>query len=116
MSTSPITTHILDTASGKPAPGISVVLERKTHTTGWQKVAEGMTNVDGRITDLMSPAEAFLPGLYRLIFETGPYFLMREIDSFYPQVSITFSVKDATQHYHVPLLLSPFGYSTYRGS
>jgi 5-hydroxyisourate hydrolase len=116
MSASPITTHILDTASGKPAAGITVYLERKTHAAGWQKVSEGMTNVDGRIMDLMSATEAFLPGLYRLVFETAPYFLLHETETFFPQVAITFSVKDTAQHYHVPLLLSPFGYSTYRGS
>ena len=111
-----ITTHILDTSSGVPAAGIPVVLERKTHSSGWQTVAEGITDIDGRIKDLLPAAEAFLPGHYRLIFDTSAYFAMRNIECFFPQVTIGFVVKDALQHYHVPLLLSPFGYSTYRGS
>lgn len=111
-----ITTHILDTSSGKPAAGIPVILERKTHSSGWQSVGEGLTDVDGRLRDLLSASEPFLPGHYRLIFDTGAYFAMRDIESFFPQVTIAFAVKDPQQHYHVPLLLSPFGYSTYRGS
>jgi 5-hydroxyisourate hydrolase len=113
---SPITTHILDTTSGKPGAGIPAILERKTHTSGWQKIAEGISDVDGRINDFLSTREAFLPGHYRLIFETGPYFLLQSIEAFFPQVTVSFVVKDTLQHYHVPLLLSPFGYSTYRGS
>ncbi len=113
---SAITTHILDTASGKPGAGIPVVLERKTHSAGWQAIAEGMTDINGRVDDLLSTREAFLPGHYRLIFEIGPYFLMQSIECFFPQVTVSFVVKDPMQHYHVPLLLSPFGYSTYRGN
>jgi len=113
---SPITTHILDITSGKPGAGITIVLERKTHTAGWQGVAEGVTDLDGRLNDLLSASEAFMPGHYRLIFETGAYFLMRGIECFFPQITVSFVVKDPTQHFHVPLLLSPFGYSTYRGS
>lgn len=113
---SAITTHILDTTSGTPGAGIPVSLERKTHTAGWQAIAEGITDIEGRINDLLSPHEAFLPGHYRLRFETGPYFLLHGIECFFPQVTVSFVVKDPTQHYHVPLLFSPFGYSTYRGS
>ncbi len=113
---SAITTHILDTTSGKPAAGIPVTLERKTHSAGWQTIAEGITDADGRINDLLSPKEAFLHGHYRLNFETGTYFLMRSLECFFPQVTISFVVKDPQQHFHVPLLLSPFGYTTYRGS
>lgn len=113
---SSITTHVIDTTSGKPGAGIVVTLERKTHSAGWQKVAEGLTNSDGRLNDLLSPNEAFLPGHYRLIFETGPYFLLHNSEAFFPQISIMFAVKDPMQHYHVPLLLSPFGFSSYRGS
>ena len=111
-----VTTHVLDTTSGKPGAGIPVVLERKTHTSGWQAIGEGMTNIDGRLTDVLAATEVFLPGHYRLIFEIGPYFLMQNIECFFPQVTISFVVKDVQQHYHVPLLVSPFGYSTYRGS
>jgi 5-hydroxyisourate hydrolase len=116
MSGSPITTHVIDTARGKPGAAIPVVLERKTHTVGWQAIAEGITDMDGRLNDLIDPSEAFLPGHYRLIFETGPYFLLHNAEGFFPQVTISFVVRDPTQHYHVPLLLSPFGYTTYRGS
>ncbi|MBV9214664.1 MAG: hydroxyisourate hydrolase [Acidobacteria bacterium] len=113
---SAVTTHVLDVSVGKPGMGIPVVLERKTHTSGWQAIADGITNADGRVNDFLSTREAFLPGHYRLIFETGPYFLLSNIECFFPQVTISFVVKDPMQHYHVPLLLSPFGYTTYRGS
>jgi 5-hydroxyisourate hydrolase len=113
---SAITTHVLDISTGKPAAGISVVLERRTHTSGWQREAEGLTDSDGRIMKLITADNLFAAGHYRLVFEVGPYFLTREVDSFFPQIIISFIVKDAQQHYHVPLLLSPFGYSTYRGS
>ncbi len=113
---SAITTHILDTTTGKPGAGILVILERKTHSSGWQAIGEGITDIDGRINDLIGANEAFLPGHYRLLFETGTYFLMKDVDCFFPQVVVAFVVKDAAQHSHVPLLLSPFGYSTYRGS
>ncbi len=113
---SAITTHILDTSTGNPGAGIPVVLERKTHTSGWKDIADGITDVDGRINDLISPTEVFLPGHYRLIFETGAYFLLSSVECFFPQITVSFVVKDPMQHYHVPLLLSPFGYSTYRGS
>lgn len=116
MTASPITTHVLDLVAGLPGAGIPVTLERKTHTAGWQVVAEGMTDADGRISDLMSTKEPFLVGHYRLIFDTGPYFTLRNADAFFPQITISFVIKDAMQHYHVPLLLSPFGYTTYRGS
>lgn len=113
---SSITTHVLDTSIGKPGAGITVVLERKTHSAGWQKLAEGMTDVNGRLNDLLPPNEAFLPGHYRLVFEVGPYFLLNEQDGFFPQISIAFAVKNASEHFHVPLLLSPAGYTTYRGT
>ena len=113
---SAITTHILDIATGKPAPGIPVVLEHKTHSAGWQAIAEGLTDDDGRIKTLLKPGEAFVEGHYRLIFDTSTYYLTLSVDCFFPQVTISFVVKDAEQHYHVPLLLSRFGYTTYRGS
>ena len=113
---SAITTHILDTTVGKPGAGIAVVLERRTHSAGWQAIADGLTDIDGRIDDLLSTQDVFLPGHYRLIFEIGPYFLLQSIECFFPQVTVSFVVKDPMQRYHVPLLLNPFGYSTYRGS
>jgi 5-hydroxyisourate hydrolase len=113
---SPITTHILDTSTGKPAAGVSVVLELKDESTGWRTIAEGTTNIDGRISDLLSDGEAFAAGDYRLTFETDTYYQDHNVDCFFPDVTISFVIKDPHQHYHVPLLLSPFGYSTYRGS
>ncbi len=113
---SAITTHVLDTTLGRPGAGIPVMLERKTQSAGWEAIAEAMTDIDGRINDLLAAGEVFLPGDYRLVFETGPYFQTRQIECFFPQVTIGFVIKDPLQHYHVPLLLSPFGYSTYRGS
>lgn len=112
---SPITTQLLDTASGKPAAGVAIVLERKTHTAGWQAMAEGTTDLDGRLNDLLSKNEAFLPGHYRFIFETGPYFLLQGVETFFPQIIVSFSVKDSMQHYHVPVLISPFSYTAFRG-
>ena len=113
---SAITTHILDMMSGTPAVGIPVVLERKTHASGWEVIAEGVTDHDGRANELMPRNEDFQPGHYRLLFDTGAYFAMNDIECFFPQVTVSFVIRDAMKHYHVPLLLSPFGYSTYRGS
>ena len=110
-----ITTHVLDTARGRPARGVPVILEVEA-AGGWQLVGKGTTNPDGRISELVSPEVRVLPGVYRLIFDTGKYFASQESESFYPQVTIIFRLTDSEQHYHVPLLLSPFGYSTYRGS
>jgi 5-hydroxyisourate hydrolase len=110
-----ITTHVLDTARGRPAQGVPVTLEIEV-AGGWKLVGEGTTNADGRISDLVSAEVSIAPGVYRLIFDTGKYFANQQSESFYPQVTIIFRLADAAQHYHVPLLLSPFGYSTYRGS
>jgi 5-hydroxyisourate hydrolase len=112
---SAITTHILDVSTGSPARGVSVTLERQT-TTGWEIVGKGKTDDDGRLRDLLDSKAILQTGNYRLIFDTENYFLQQKIESFYPQVTVAFAVRDAAQHYHVPLLLSPFGYSTYRGS
>ncbi len=110
---SPITTHVLDTARGKPAAGIAISLERLDGGK-WTEIGSGITNTDGRITDLLtSPLEA---AHYRLNFATDSYFAAQGTVGFYPEVRIEFQIADPDQHYHVPLLLSPFGYSTYRGS
>jgi 5-hydroxyisourate hydrolase len=111
-----ITTHILDTSLGRPAGGVAVVLELYLHPGGWREMGKGETDADGRLRTLLPPDQAVAPGVYRLTFHTGAYFMARMTDSFFPEVSIVFTVQDPTQHYHVPLLLSPFGYSTYRGS
>ncbi|MGM0930551.1 MAG: hydroxyisourate hydrolase [Actinomycetota bacterium] len=113
MNTSHITTHVLDTGSGRPAVGINAVLEAQS-ASGWQEVAAGQTDGDGRIKDL-GPG-AVDAGVYRIRFETGPYFAAAGTETFFPAVEVTFEIKDLAQHYHVPLLISPFAYSTYRGS
>jgi 5-hydroxyisourate hydrolase len=113
---SAITTHILDISTGRPASGVPVTLEFKSQSAGWEKVGSGETDGDGRIKELLDKKIVLVPGHYRVIFDTAIYFIGREIEAFYPQVTVMFTVRDANQHYHVPLLLGPFGYSTYRGS
>ena len=112
MST--ITTHVLDVSRGMPAAGIAVILQRAGAPQA-SVLARGTTDADGRIR-AFEPAPALEPGGYRLTFEVGPYFDAAGVDAFYPRIVVEFDVRDASQHYHVPLLLSPFGYSTYRGS
>lgn len=105
-----ISTHVLDTSRGRPAAGIELTLEKQT-ADGWTELSRGATNSDGRVADLLpEPLEA---AVYRLTFQTGSYF---GGDCFYPEVGVQFRIQDPTQHYHVPLLLSPYGFSTYRGS
>jgi 5-hydroxyisourate hydrolase len=111
--TSPITTHVLDTALGKPAAGVAVVLERQVGSE-WSELGRGVTDADGRNRSLMTGDLS--AGVYRLTFATGAYFAALAVAGFFPEVSIVFRVDETRSHYHVPLLLSPFGYSTYRGS
>jgi hydroxyisourate hydrolase len=112
---SQVTTHILDTTFGKPAQGVSIVLEQLTTDEKWLLLGEGKTNSDGRLPDLLSSEIKLNPGTYRLVFDTAMYFKTQGVKGFYPSVTIAFEVSDDS-HYHVPLLLNPFGYSTYRGS
>ncbi len=110
---SQITTHILDTAKGKPAAGVTI--ELYAHESNWIEIAKGVTNKDGRIGDLL-PLETVLPkGMYKMKFLTKDYFDAYSVETFYPFVEIIFSIT-AAEHYHIPLLLNPFGYTTYRGS
>ncbi len=112
---SPITTHVLDTAQGHPAPGIEVTLEH--HENGaWKSLARGVTNQDGRIGDLLPDGAELSAGVYRLVFHVGPYHQASGTKSFYPHIPVVFEIENPRQHYHVPLLLNPYGYSTYRGS
>lgn len=111
---SQVTTHILNTATGKPAAGVALRLEQKAGAD-WQILGQGITNADGRVADLLAKDTIPEPGEYRMIFETAPYFEAQNIATFYPLVEIRFYIRDAA-HYHIPLLLSPFGYTTYRGS
>lgn len=114
MST--ITTHVLDTAAGQPAAGIAVTLFRLDEQKEWQTIAGGQTDSDGRVARLLPSGETIGPGVYQLLFTTGYYFAARGEKCFYPVVPIIFQIESPGEHYHVPLLLSPFGYSTYRGS
>jgi 5-hydroxyisourate hydrolase len=107
---SPITTHVLDTARGRPAANVAVTLERGPD---WSPVGTGRTGDDGRLGQL---GEADTPGPYRLRFDTGAYFHDAGTSAFFPEVIVQFTVERPEEHHHVPLLLSPFGYSTYRGS
>jgi 5-hydroxyisourate hydrolase len=111
-----ISTHVLDTTTGRPAAGVGVVLERQGAGGELQHVSRARTDADGRVRELVPGAVDLETGTYRLTFETGAYFETLEIDGLYPRVSVLFMVRDSSQHYHVPLLLSPYGYSTYRGS
>lgn len=111
--TSAITTHVLDTALGRPAAGVSVRLEQRG-SGGWTVLGDGVTDADGRVREI---GPAHVPeGTYRFTFDTGGYFAADGRASFFPEVSITFSVTEPESHYHVPILLSPFAMSTYRGS
>jgi 5-hydroxyisourate hydrolase len=102
-----LSTHVLDATTGQPAPGVRVELHSVT-----DHLYTAHTDLDGRIRDLGAPAA----GVFQLVFDTGGYFAGRGIATFYPEVIITFEIVDPNAHHHVPLLLSPFAYSTYRGS
>ena len=91
-------------------------LERANGKGGWEPVALAVTDEDGRVRELLRNGEPILKGVYRMIFDTSTYFSARGVSAFYPSVIIAFDVQDPDEHYHVPLLLSPYGYSTYRGS
>jgi 5-hydroxyisourate hydrolase len=109
MST--ISTHVLDTALGKPAAGVRITLQRDGSLLG-----SGVTDDDGRVRDLLEPGSTLSKGDYRLTFGVGDYFQSSKRSSFYNDIVVNFHIADEGAHYHVPLLVSPFGYSTYRGS
>ena len=111
---SQLTTHILDTMTGHPAAAITAILYSGEQDE-WTEVTRGITNSDGRIPGLLPEGTLLAPGVYRMRFETKDYFDKTQTPTFYPFVEITFEINSAT-HYHIPLLLSPFGFSTYRGS
>ncbi len=110
-----ITTHVLDIARGQPARGVPVNLEARAGS-GWRGVGRSVTDEDGRVTQLLRSDVSLAAGIYRITFGVETYFQSEGIETFYPEASIVFHVRDADAHYHVPLLLSPYGYSTYRGS
>ncbi|HQY21684.1 MAG TPA: hydroxyisourate hydrolase [Ignavibacteria bacterium] len=111
---SQITTHVLDTSLGRPGKNIKVELFQKNENE-WKLTAEGITNDDGRCTDLLEKSNVPEYGIYKIKFYSGDYFNSSDTKTFYPYIEITFQISD-DEHYHVPLLLNPFGYSTYRGS
>jgi 5-hydroxyisourate hydrolase len=113
MST--LSTHVLDTQWGRPAAGVPILLELQ-EGTGWRELARGTTNSDGRVRDFLPAGTSLQAGIYRMTFQTDEYFRAHSIKGFYPYVSVVFELASPNEHYHVPLLLSPFGYSTYRGS
>lgn len=109
-----VSTHVLDTAAGKPAAGVTVRLDRRD-PGGWTELASGHTGPDGRLSGWLPDGQP-AAGVHRLTFGTGGYYARQGVATLYPEVSITFEVGDPGAHYHLPVLLSPFGYSTYRGS
>ena len=109
-----VSTHVLDISIGKPAAGVPVTLETR-EAGAWKQTGAGKTDADGRFKDLV-PEGQLVAGTYRITFDTGAYFTTQGVLGFYPEASIVFVVRDPAAHYHVPLLLSPHGYSTYRGS
>ena len=111
---SQITTHVLDTSKGKPAWGITVVLyEQIAHE--WFEISKGITTMEGKLSNLLQDDTELTLGIYKLAFDTKHYFSTQDVKTFYPAVEIIFEIK-TTEHYHIPLLISPYGYSTYRGS
>ncbi|KAK8389076.1 hypothetical protein O3P69_020806 [Scylla paramamosain] len=114
MSDNPLTSHVLDTATGRPAANMRIVLH-KLEGDAWQEITTKTTNCDGR-AGYFVPKEAFTQGTYKILFDTGAYFKQLAVKGFYPYVEIVFVIENPEEHYHVPLLISPYGYSTYRGS
>ena len=112
-----ITTHVLDTSAGRPAEGVPVTLERADpNGAGWEVVGRGTTDADGRQRELAPNGRRLAGGTYRLTFDTGAYFTRSGRQAFFPEVSVVFAIEEGEEHLHVPLLLNPYGYSTYRGS
>lgn len=113
---SPITTHVLDMTRGRPAASVSVELEQRAADDRWHRIGRGETDADGRLRTLMPGTATLTPGTYRLVFDTGRYFQALGTRTFYPQIIIVFETTAGESHYHVPLLVGPFGYTTYRGT
>jgi 5-hydroxyisourate hydrolase len=111
-----ISTHVLDTARGRPAASVVVRLERADASGGWRQLSSLTTDQDGRCAELLPEQEPLTEGNYRLAFETADYFAAQGIAALYPRVEITFQVSRGESHFHLPLLLCPNGYTTYRGS
>ena len=111
-----ISTHVLDVSRGQPAAGMAVRLERRAASGGWDLVHSARTDADGRCGQLLSEDGALAAGLYRVVFDTDSYFAGQKTEGLYPVVEVTFRVREGEGRFHIPLLLSPNGYTTYRGS
>jgi len=111
-----ISTHVLDMVHGKPAKGVPVRLEKQNTSGAWRLLHSARTDQDGRCPQLLPEGEDLPAGVYRLIFDTGSYYALQKIDPLYPLVEVTFQARAGESHFHIPLLLSPNGYTTYRGS
>ena len=109
-----ITTHVLDTSRGAPARNMNVLVHA-WRDGAWSQIGAGNTDTDGRVAGLL-PDGPVAPGTYRLTFATGEWFAAEKVDGFYPEVTVVFAIEDGMTHYHIPLLISPYAYSTYRGS
>jgi 5-hydroxyisourate hydrolase len=111
-----ISTHILDIVQGKPAGDVPVRLEQQNAHGDWRLLTSTRTDHDGRCAQLLPGGDALSVGVYRLVFETGSYYALQKVDALYPVVEVTFQAREGESHFHIPLLLSPNGYTTYRGS
>ncbi|QEA38279.1 hydroxyisourate hydrolase [Pistricoccus aurantiacus] len=112
----PLSVHVLNIQNGKPTGGVEVILEKKIDS-GWETLNQATTEEDsGRISALFPEDKEFTEGVYRVTFETGDYFDAQGTDTFFPEIPVPFKVESTDQHYHIPLLLSPYGYFTYRGN
>ena len=111
----PLSVHVLNLENGLPSPGVNVTLEKHVGKE-WQSMSQGVTNEQGRIGELFPAKQTLEAGEYRVVFKTGEYFKKVGRDTFFPEIPVIFEVKNVDQHYHIPLLLSPYGFSTYRGS
>jgi 5-hydroxyisourate hydrolase len=112
----PITTHVLDLSSGRPANGVPVILEFRDEKGDWRLLGQGATDANGRLKSLLPDGFRLEMGTYRLQFDLSGYYRAKKMESLYPEASVVFTVRDAGEHYHLPLLLTPHGYTTYRGS
>jgi 5-hydroxyisourate hydrolase len=111
-----ISTHVLDIAQGRPAKDVPVRLERRDANGDWALLVATRTDADGRCVQMLPVADVLLAGIYRLVFDTASYLLAQNLQSLYPVVEITFQVREGESSFHIPLLLSPHGYTTYRGN
>lgn len=111
-----ISTHVLDTARGVPAKEVAVRLELEETPGNWVSLGSGLTDEFGRCSQLAPEGSGLAPGIYRLAFDTASYYAAQKVEGLYPVIQIAFTVRGGETHYHIPLLLSPFGYTTYRGS